>query len=135
MRIKAMELTALVVAFRGRVASGARLWSAWRGSSAGPQLIADPLGSMDDTDRTPYEFIAEFQSSAAAGVAQALLSSADVHSWLEVVELTVGVPSRFRLLVRSSLAHRARWILSESDITDRELTYLATGELDSDESI
>ena len=89
---------------------------------------------MEERGPDPDELIAEFESSGAAAVAQALLSSADVHSWLETVELTAGVPSRFRLLVRSSSAHRARWVLSESDITDRELAYLATGELDTDDS-
>jgi hypothetical protein len=28
------------------------------------------------------------------------------------------------------LAHRARWLLSDAGVTDRELDYLATGELD-----
>jgi hypothetical protein len=31
------------------------------------------------------------------------------------------------------MAHRARWILAEPEITERELTYLATGELDPED--
>jgi hypothetical protein len=56
-----------------------------------------------------------------------------VESWLEVVAVSAGIPSRFRLRVDSEMAYRARWVLEESDVTERELTYLATGELEPDD--
>jgi hypothetical protein len=34
--------------------------------------------------------------------------------------------------VPSALAHRARWVLAESQFTDEELNYFATGELGTD---
>jgi hypothetical protein len=34
--------------------------------------------------------------------------------------------------VPSVLAHRARWVLAESQFTDEELNYFATGELGTD---
>ena len=88
---------------------------------------------MDDSKRiTPdvSEFVREFDSLGAAEVVKALLEAQGVPSRLEA--FSVGaIPSRVRLYVDSSMAHRARWILSKSaDVSERELIYLATGELD-----
>ena len=87
---------------------------------------------MTDTKRSTSDdtgFVREFDSQAAADLAKAMLDAAGVGSWLEVISLSAGVPSRFRLRVDSTMAHRASWVLEESDVTERELTYLATGEL------
>ena len=42
--------------------------------------------------------------------------------------------SSFVVVVPESLLHRARWVLSQSDFDDSELSFLATGKLDDDES-
>jgi hypothetical protein len=91
---------------------------------------------MNDPKRTssePSEFVREFESLGGAQVVKSLLDAEGIESWLEVISISGGVPSRFRLRVDSSMAHRARWILAESEITERELTYLATGELDPED--
>jgi hypothetical protein len=75
-------------------------------------------------------FLVVFDSLGAAQVAQGILESAGVESHLQVVELSLGLPSRVELTVGPDLAHRARWLLSDAGVTDRELDYLATGELD-----
>jgi hypothetical protein len=36
--------------------------------------------------------------------------------------------------VPSVLAHRARWLMSQAQFTDAELTFLATGELEGNEN-
>jgi hypothetical protein len=37
-----------------------------------------------------------------------------------------------RVMVDSALAHRAKWVLSQGQFTDEELTFLATGVVSSD---
>jgi hypothetical protein len=86
----------------------------------------------EDDQRTSEMFLAVFDSIGAAEVAQGILKSAGVKSWLQIVELSLGVPSRVELTVGPEQAHRARWLLSDAGITDRELDYLATGKLDGE---
>jgi hypothetical protein len=91
---------------------------------------------VNDPKRTssePSEFVREFESLGGAQVVKSLLDAEGIESWLEVISISGGVPSRFRLRVDASMAHRARWILAEPEITERELTYLATGELDPED--
>jgi hypothetical protein len=45
-------------------------------------------------------------------------------------ELQVGV----QVVVPGELLHRARWLCSQSDVSDAELLYLSTGELQGGES-
>jgi len=91
---------------------------------------------MDDSKRIApdvSEFVREFDSLGAAEVVKALLEAHGVPIRLEVFSVG-GIPSRVRLHVESSMAHRARWVLSEyGDISERELTFLATGELDPED--
>jgi hypothetical protein len=47
-------------------------------------------------------------------------------------KLQFGIPSEYLVLVAPSKLHRARFILSETDLTERELAYLATGNLEID---
>jgi hypothetical protein len=37
-----------------------------------------------------------------------------------------------RVVVDSTLAHRAQWAMSQGQFTDEELTFLATGEVSCD---
>ncbi|HEX3912319.1 MAG TPA: hypothetical protein VHW71_02325 [Steroidobacteraceae bacterium] len=41
----------------------------------------------------------------------------------------LGDANGCEIQIPRELAHRARWILSQAELTDAELTYLATGEL------
>lgn len=41
----------------------------------------------------------------------------------------LGEVRRCEILVPSTLAHRARWLLAQPNFSDAELTFLATGEL------
>ena len=50
---------------------------------------------------------------------------------VEAAHLSVGIESDFVIFVPAYLARRARWVLAQSDFTESELNYLATGDLPS----
>ena len=54
------------------------------------------------------------------------LEAEGVRSAIDPAVFETGIPAKFRLSVLRSKLHRARWILRESDLTDRELDFLAT---------
>ena len=60
---------------------------------------------------------------------QGFLKAEGVHASVGVVGLAAGVASRVLLQVASDKSHRARWLLSDVGISERELAFLATGEL------
>jgi hypothetical protein len=73
-----------------------------------------------------------FRTFSDRGSAEALvvvLRAEDVPARVESSHLVAGIETRHRVLVPSSLLHRARWVLADSDLTDSELDYLATGKL------
>jgi hypothetical protein len=80
---------------------------------------------------------------------QAVASLTDVPSAQVLAQRLIfeGVPARVvsdaqlfgegrncEVQVPSALAHRARWLMSQAQFTDAELTFLATGELNGDDS-
>ena len=84
-----------------------------------------------DTDS--WQPLLEFTSPASAEAVAALLETEGVPSFVRAHKLVAGIEAKFELRVPRSLAHRARWVLAQSDFTDSELTYLATGELSEPE--
>ena len=77
-----------------------------------------------------------FQSFSDRGSAEALaavLDSEGVPTRIRSSGLVAGIETRYRVLVPSSLAHRAKWVLADSDLTESELDYLATGEFSDGE--
>jgi hypothetical protein len=77
--------------------------------------------------------IGEFDCRLSAEVLGRLLEAEGVQFTIDPVKPMLGFPTKFRLLVPDSMAHRARWILSDSEFTDRELDFLATGNFRRDE--
>lgn len=75
-----------------------------------------------------WQAVLEFASRASAEAVGAVLEAEGVPVLVTPRELVAGLEAKFLLSVPESLAHRARWVLSESEFTDSELTYLATGE-------
>ncbi len=65
----------------------------------------------------------------SAEIIQQFLEDADVPTHISPGGLAAGIETDFRLSVPPSLVHRARWILANSDFSDSELRFLATGEL------
>jgi hypothetical protein len=76
----------------------------------------------------------EFPDRASAELVAAYLESEGVAAAIDCGSLLSGVQADFHLFVEASLAHRARWVLAQSDFTDSELNFLATGELGRHES-
>jgi len=75
------------------------------------------------------EIVAEFDDLTSADVAAALLENESVRAIVGPFRSISGAPATFQVLVDPRQLHRARWVLQESDLSDAELTYLATGEL------
>ena len=76
-----------------------------------------------------WQPLLEFQTRMSAEIIQQLLEEADVPTHLSPGGLAAGIEVDFRLSVPPSLAHRARWILANSDFSESELCFLATGEM------
>jgi hypothetical protein len=85
---------------------------------------------MKRTDWTPFQTFADRGSAEALAV---VLDSEGVPARVESSKLVAGVETRHCVLVPESLVHRAKWVLADTDLTDSELEYLATGKLSDTE--
>jgi hypothetical protein len=77
-----------------------------------------------------------FQTFSDRGSAEALaavLEAEGVPARVTSSRLVAGIETRHCVLVPSSLAHRANWVLADTELTDAELDYLATGKLNDSE--
>jgi hypothetical protein len=75
------------------------------------------------------QLLLEFSDRASAVLVATYLESEGVTTAIDCGSLFSGVQANFHLFVEASLAHRARWILAQSEFTDSELNFLSTGEL------
>ena len=73
--------------------------------------------------------IGEFSDRGSADAIAGILQGEGVHSNVEPHGLLAGIAAGYRVLVDPRQLHRARWVLRESDLTEGELSFLATGEL------
>lgn len=76
-----------------------------------------------------WEVLLTFEDEASAHALAELLVKEGVPASVDVQAPVPGLVENIRLLVRSDLAHRARWILESSKLTDEELDLAATGQL------
>ena len=85
---------------------------------------------MAPTSNLVWDIVATFPDVPSAHAMAALFRAEGVPA--EVVSDTslLGEARRCEIRVPSELAHRARWLMSQAQFTDAELTFLATGELD-----
>jgi hypothetical protein len=76
-----------------------------------------------------FLYLRGFACLGSAQAVKALLEAENVHCWIwppyGLFPIAVG------LFVEARLAHRARWLL-DHDVSDSELTFLATGGLNTD---
>lgn len=70
-----------------------------------------------------------FGDRASAASFVGILRTEGVPALIDEISPLPGLDERFRVMVPSRLAHRARWIVAAMDITESELDLLATGEL------
>jgi hypothetical protein len=85
---------------------------------------------MTSEDWQPFQ---TFSDRGSAEALAAVLTSEGVPARVESSNLVAGIETRHRVLVPSSLLHRAKWVLADSDLTESELDYLATGKLSDKE--
>jgi hypothetical protein len=85
---------------------------------------------MSSTSNLAWDVVATFSDVPSAQTIAALFRAEGVP--VEVVSDTslLGEARRCEIRVPSELAHRARWLISQAQFTDAELTFLATGELE-----
>jgi hypothetical protein len=85
---------------------------------------------MSSTSNMVWDVVATFSDVLSAHAVAVLFRGEGVPA--EVVSDTslLGEARRCEIRVPAELAHRARWLMSQAQFTDAELTFLATGELD-----
>ena len=93
-----------------------------------------PSDIYDEDDFIPgcSEKVAEFTDRGSADAVAGLLEGERVHTRIEPFGSVAGLPAGYRVLVDPRQLHRARWVLQDSEFSDRELAYLATGKIDDD---
>jgi hypothetical protein len=85
---------------------------------------------MASTSNLGWDVVVTFSDVPSAQAMAILFRGEGVPA--EVVSDTslLGEARRCEVRVPSEFAHRARWLMSQAQFTDAELTFLATGELD-----
>lgn len=79
-----------------------------------------------------WEEFGTFSDFASAEILVGRLRAEGVPAQVENHSPVPGLYEGFRVVVPSRLAHRASWIASSSALSDAELTYYATAELDGE---
>ena len=81
-----------------------------------------------------WELFATLPDYGSAQVLAAKLESEGIATSITPVTIESVRDGKFQVFVDASLAHRARWIMSQSDFSDGELEFLATGKLPEGEN-
>jgi len=92
-----------------------------------------PGAGREEMNRDPWQPFQTFSDRGSAEALVVVLDSEGVPARVESSKLVAGIESQYCVLVPSSLVHRAKWVLADSDLTDAELDYLATGKLSDGE--
>ena len=79
-----------------------------------------------------WEELLNCENEASAEALAEALRREGVPISVEVQSPVPGLIESVRLVVAKDFAHRARWLLRSSKLSDRELIYAATGELPSE---
>lgn len=87
------------------------------------------MTSTNKVQRQHWKLLKVLSDRVEADRLAAFLQSADVPAYVDHGALNLGLDGGFRVFVAAQLAHRARWLLTQPDMTDSELTFLATGKL------
>lgn len=76
--------------------------------------------------------VATTDEQASAEALAAMLEAEGVPAVVRTVSPVPGLIEEVQIHVPASLAHRARWFINSSKVTDEELRFAATGELEAD---
>ena len=88
------------------------------------------MGSSDG-----WRVAATLSDTASADAIAQLLRLEGVECLVISDSALMGKASSAQVLVPNALAHRARWILAQSQVSEAELDYLATGRLWDDDAL
>ena len=76
-----------------------------------------------------WEIFRTFADRPSAELLARRLESEGVPTKVRSSKLELAVETGWQVWVAANLAHRARWILANSDFSDSELEFLVTGKL------
>jgi hypothetical protein len=90
---------------------------------------------MASTSNFAWNVVATFSDVPSAQALASLFRAEGVPTELVSDTSLLGEARSCEIRVPSELAHRARWLMSQAQVTDAELEFLATGKLgDADEA-
>jgi hypothetical protein len=81
------------------------------------------------TQNNSWVGVAVFPDRMSAEATLRLLTDEALPAYVSSDDHVPGLGSSFFVLVPRDLLHRAQWLLQQLPISEKELTYLATGEL------
>ena len=79
-----------------------------------------------------WSTVVAYRDRPSAEAVLGLLEAEHVPCYIASDEFLPGLGSEFAVRVPAGLLHRAQWLLEQVQVTDAELTYLATGQLAGD---
>jgi hypothetical protein len=82
---------------------------------------------MSSTSNSTWHVVATFSDGASAHAVSALFRAEGVPAKVVSDTSLLGEARSCEIQVPRDLAHRARWLMSQAQFTDAELTFLATG--------
>ena len=77
--------------------------------------------------------VATYGDAASAEALAGMLRSEGVPADVRTVSPLPGIVDEAHVCVPKSLAHRARWLINSSVVSEEELRFAATGELGNDD--
>jgi hypothetical protein len=85
---------------------------------------------MSSTSNSTWQVVATYSDVASAHAMSALFRAEGVPAKVVSDTSLLGEARGCEIRVPPELAHRARWLMSQAQFTDAELTFFATGELE-----
>lgn len=76
-----------------------------------------------------WSTVVNYRDRPSAEAVLGLLEAEHLPCFIASNECLPGLGSDFAVRVPAGLLHRAQWVLEQVQVTDAELTYLATGRL------
>ena len=89
----------------------------------------DKAGTRMAVDEQTWVSVTVYSDRVSAEAALGLLSGNEIPAYISSDEHVPGLGTSFSILVPTELLPRAQWLLRESTLSERELAYLATGEM------
>jgi len=86
------------------------------------------------TSNSTWQVVAAFSDVASAHATATLFRAEGVPAKIVSDTSLLGEARGCEIQVPRELVHRARWLMSQAQFTDAELTFLATGELEGSDN-